>query len=346
MSRSSASRAASFLALCRAFGTLFFPLLLGPLIGPGVSDAFSLGRPEGRPAILDSTWTLHLHAHGDNENARDDDDDYGDLLSIYNLRAGLADHTLSLRFDALRFLDPPSGAAIRDSNSADYADEYVLEKLSWTWRGQGLSLSAGDQYVTFGRGLALSLRKVEELGVDTTLRGGRAELSTRYLRATLVGGWTNAGNFDPISERLRFASCTPTYGGEEFSCNPLRIGPADPILGARVEGRWPGVLHLGLEEVQLSLEQQDGSAQESWLHGVSLELPGLPLDLGELFVEGVLLDRGGSPDDRGLGIYAALALYLGPLSLLVEGKHGLGRAPSDELSEQEINDLVEFVLSL
>ena len=32
--------------------------------------------------------------------------------------------------------------------------------------------------------------------------------------------------------------------------------------------------------------------------------------------------------------------------LLVEGKHGLRRGRSDELSEQEIDDLVEFVLSL
>jgi cytochrome c peroxidase len=32
--------------------------------------------------------------------------------------------------------------------------------------------------------------------------------------------------------------------------------------------------------------------------------------------------------------------------LLVEGKHGLGRSRSDELSEQDINDLAEFVLSL
>ena len=32
--------------------------------------------------------------------------------------------------------------------------------------------------------------------------------------------------------------------------------------------------------------------------------------------------------------------------LLVDGKHGLGRGRSDDLSEQEINDLVEFVLSL
>ena len=32
--------------------------------------------------------------------------------------------------------------------------------------------------------------------------------------------------------------------------------------------------------------------------------------------------------------------------LLVDGKHGLGRGRSDDLSEQEISDLVEFVLSL
>ena len=32
--------------------------------------------------------------------------------------------------------------------------------------------------------------------------------------------------------------------------------------------------------------------------------------------------------------------------LLVEGRHGLRRGRSDDLNEQEIDDLVEFVLSL
>ena len=32
--------------------------------------------------------------------------------------------------------------------------------------------------------------------------------------------------------------------------------------------------------------------------------------------------------------------------LLAEGKHGLKRGPDDEVSEQELNDLVAFVLSL
>lgn len=288
--------------------------------GGAVAAAAEVGTIGGETARLDSTWGLHLHWHGDNGNERSDDDGYGDVRSSFDLRGRWAQQTLALRFEALRFIDPPAGDVIVHSSGADYADEYVLEKLSWGWEGRSVNVAVGDSYVTFGRGLALSLRRVDELGVDTSLRGAKAELSSRYLRVQLAGGWTNAANLDPVNERLRFASCSPTMA-DGPSCNPLRLDPADRLAGGRLELRWPRVAHLAAEEVVL---QRWGEDERVWGHGVSLELPGLPLLDGDLYGEAVWLDRPEGPDGSGVvdgrGFYGALNLYLGELSVLLEGK--------------------------
>lgn len=284
---------------------------------PGAARAFSLGEPLGQPASLDSTWTLHLHAHGENGDELDDNDDYADLLSIYNLQGRWGQHRLGLRLDALRFFAPPTGQAVRDAGSADYADEYVLEKVSYGWRRGGLQLGLGDQYVTLGRGLVLSLRKEDELGVDTSLRGGLAQFDSRWFRATALAGYTNAANLDPVNERLRFSSCSPTLAGGP-GCDPLAIDPADLLVGARAEGRVPGWGSLGFSE--LLLRRADES-EGVLVHGASLEIPALPFRLGELYAEGALLATPAGAGDDGVGLYAAYTGGFGPVSLLVEGKH-------------------------
>jgi len=289
----------------------------GALCGAPSAQALRLGSPWGQPASLDSTWTTLLHYHADNDNALDDDDQYGDLRSIYELRGRLGDHTLSLRAEALHFFAPPSGAAIQDAGAADYADEYTVEKLSYSYRSGALTLAAGDQYLTFGRGLALSLRRVDDLGQDTTLRGAYARWRGRLLRATIAGGWTNAANLDPVNERLRFASCAPTMPGGQ-SCNPFAIDPSDRLAAARLEGRWPGRVHVALHEVVL---QREGEDEWTAVHGAALEVPRLPGDLGDVYGEVAMLQRPEEGADDGLGAYGALNTYLGPATITLEGKH-------------------------
>ncbi len=265
---------------------------------------------------FDSTWTVGLHAHGDNGNELDDDDDYGDVLSIYDLKSRWGDHTFSLRVDALRFVAPPSGDVIRDTGTADYADEYTIEKLGWSWRSGPMRVGVGDQYVSFGRGLSLSLRKIDDLGIDTTLRGARLRWKGKLLRVEGIGGWTNASNLDPINERLRFASCTPTFEGDEFSCNPLRIDPADFIGGVRVESRYPRFLHLGVSEVAMRRWDEEHT---TWVHGASLSLAKLPLD-GAVYVEAAWMDRSEFGLEDGSGVYGSIDLDLWGWSLTLEGK--------------------------
>src|SRR5207247_488519 len=66
----------------------------------------------------------------------------------------------------------------------------------------------------FGHGLTLSVRKVDLLGVDTTVRGGRLDYAGGALGVTLLGGWLNPQNTDPI-ELKTFADPGDWMAGAE-----------------------------------------------------------------------------------------------------------------------------------
>jgi len=47
------------------------------------------------------------------------------------------------------------------------------EKVVLEYSGRSVEIKLGDFYISIGRGMVLSLRKLDELGIDTTLQGGR-----------------------------------------------------------------------------------------------------------------------------------------------------------------------------
>lgn len=65
-----------------------------------------------------------------------------------------------------------SGAGGRGGSSGDLRLERALLDADLG----AVRLRAGDYYARVGRGMALSLRRVNPLGTDTTLRGGRLDV--------------------------------------------------------------------------------------------------------------------------------------------------------------------------
>jgi len=61
-----------------------------------------------------------------------------------------------------------------------------------------LKIQLGDGYTSFGHGVSLSLRKVDPLGLDTSLRGLRVDAALPRTQIKLLAGWTNPQNLDPI----------------------------------------------------------------------------------------------------------------------------------------------------
>ena len=93
------------------------------------------------------------------------------------------------------------GAVINDDARGD-ANDITLERARVTDTFGPLTLTLGDDYVSVGNGMSLSLRKVDQLGVDTALRGGNARLATAAGTLTVIAGVTNPQNLDPLDLRV------------------------------------------------------------------------------------------------------------------------------------------------
>ena len=118
------------------------------------------------------TDTLIGEYHVDNRNGNDTDDDYGLALTRLNLTANAGDLSTSVRLDGFYYYDPPSD---------QYVNQAHLERISIGYRLGDFRVEAGDFYQQLGRGIVLSIRKVDEVccegsqGMETSVsvRPGR-----------------------------------------------------------------------------------------------------------------------------------------------------------------------------
>ena len=76
------------------------------------------------------------------------------------------------------------------------ASAFYLEKIALSYSGRTVEATLGDYYVNIGRGLVLSIRKVDELGVDTTLSGAKVIVHEKNFSGVALAGFTNVQNFD------------------------------------------------------------------------------------------------------------------------------------------------------
>ena len=91
-----------------------------------------------------------------------------------------------------------------------YRDAIYPAKLFLTYKNDGLEVTAGDAYVQFGRGLVLSMRKVDELGIDTTLFGGKVVVQKDPFAFTLIAGLANPARVDePTGPRALPSAARP-----------------------------------------------------------------------------------------------------------------------------------------
>ena len=115
-----------------------------------------------------------------------------DLQSRLNVDLGWRRWRAFTRFDTAAYPDRPAGAcgpaattplALR---SRFCNNPFYVEKWGIEYSGRTIEAVIGDYYVSFGRGLVLSIRKLDELGIDTMLRGGKLVYHEGNVAATLV----------------------------------------------------------------------------------------------------------------------------------------------------------------
>lgn len=264
-----------------------------------LAAAPAAAEPGSLPVDITATTTAGAHTDGDR---------YGELFGRLNASTRLDAWQLALRLDTATFVSAP-----------DLDDRYTLEKasLGWSWRSLpapgalavSVEATAGDAYVSFGRGLALSLRKVDELGIDTTLRGANLSVHAGDLATTLAVGYANINNVD---------EATGTSVDD----------PYDLIAGLQAQLRLADRVNLGAYGAAvafrdaLGLLPGDRYADRSVQLGATIDAPRLTDQVG-VYLEAMsqLVDTAPAPDDPvGFGLYGAVTAYLGQATLLFEGK--------------------------
>lgn len=285
----------------------------------------------GRPLRLDFTESLYLNAHLDPGNGDPSRAYYGELVNRLNVQASLSRWRLGLRLDSTLFVDAPyAGQRLAKANCPDCIGTVVesdlrdrfqqtpwdrrkgLEKISLSYLGKELEATVGDYYAQLGRGLVLSLRKVDELGVDTTLFGAKVAWRKGPLSTMAFAGFTNIQNVDDTSG---------TYVPD----------PDDLVGGARVEGRL-------LDKVLVAVQGAGGLPSENrsiisverdqWArYGASVEVPRIGR-YASFYLEAARADaRINDAREQGTAIYAAATGYAGDVTLLLEAKDYRDFAP-------------------
>jgi hypothetical protein len=122
-------------------------------------------------------------------------------------------------------------------NESRYKNSIYPAKLWATYSASGLEVTAGDSYVQFGRGLTLSMRKVDELGIDTTIRGGKVQITRDPFSVTAVAGFANPSRVDEATGRSLWVTsdlpsgipAAPLYGSDRIVGLDLQAGRGLPV---------------------------------------------------------------------------------------------------------------------
>ena len=195
----------------------------------------------GEPMTVDVTNTAVVGFHFDNRNddpryaARFLDDNYGEWIDRFNLQVTWWRLQLGVRIDAATYFATPSEAdadlqakiagdevlfetdSIRRELNTRYLNTYYPAKLWLGYAQPGLDVTVGDFYAQLGRGLIFSVRKLDELAIDTTVRGGKLvadhDFGPLRLGATAFAGQMNPLRVDETSGRRLHGAGSPLFFG-------------------------------------------------------------------------------------------------------------------------------------
>ena len=218
----------------RSTALLIASLLAGSLAS-GRAAAVEVPNVGGKPLLIDVTNTNVLAYHFNNRNDADldpphqVDDFYGEMLDRLNIQASWWRLRLGVRLDtavyfhaldrngvaavvkdqtpAIDAAATPTAPAAGISNQVTNAFYQELHsrflraiypsKLFVGYAQPGLEVTAGDFYVQLGRGLVFSVRKIDELAVDTTVRGVKV-VTDHDVGDVQVGTMFFAGQMNPL----------------------------------------------------------------------------------------------------------------------------------------------------
>jgi hypothetical protein len=358
--------------------------------------AVETGNVGGEPVRIDVTNASSVFYNVDNRNTRASDvsrrvdDGWGVWYNRLNTQASWKRFQAGVRLDSAWFYTAPTptrvaldllklnhGGALPPTYSASDANffELMTEKatgelttryVSWVYPSKyylgyttrDVEATVGDFYTQLGRGLVLSVRKVDELASDTTVRGGRVtghlQQGPFRLRMTALGGSMNPLRLDEASGR--YIGVTSAVSSGFFSITeagmPRAIrGPFDTslqptyapdrVLGAQLEGgvRW---LTVGVQASALDRQLLDRGGELTALSpgtvrgaksirtgSISLSAPDfdghgagyLEVAVQDLVHASTAPDTSSNLPSGGHAAYGSVSVIQRPLTITLEGKH-------------------------
>jgi len=299
-------------------------------------DDLSFELPLVGRTTFSLTNTTIFRYRGNNYNANLVDDDFASLYERLDLVLQADQVRVESRIDFFAphtvFIDSRCGALpLGDRNPQCYLDwDLRPERLTLRWEPGDWTIEAGDSQIVFGRGLALSFRKVDLLGIDNALRGGHVRYRGTNFRFGLHGGVANPQNIDPLDLRI------------------IRE-PEDVVIGSNLGVTVPGPvpIQFGVHAARVWFEDVasgDGISPSRFRNrtvdvgGWSAEAPALADGQLALYFEANGLRRTQTLIDEeqvetGRGVYGSAQLQLTNLTLLLEWKDYTNFIVAAETSE-------------
>jgi len=220
-------------------------LTLGPT--PATAQLFTAGDVDfGLTESFYADWHKNYRVQIGDETYN-----YLDIKNRLNLTARARSWQAGLRLDTAGFSGPDTGVtgddfdkqflSGLDASSANM--DARLEKLYVRFRKGAYGIEAGDVYGCLGKGMALCVKKVDELSTDTSLRGLKAYYNGRMFGATALGGLANIVNVgDKIEQFL--PDPNDFVGGAEVRVNPVYWLRASGHAGFLLDRREIGDIDL------------------------------------------------------------------------------------------------------
>ena len=177
---------------------------------------------------------------GENPN----DQGYGQWLNRLNALFSYKTISVGIRLDSAYYWLRPEDRdypTVQQKNNAitdgstRFHDSIYPAKAWVTYKSGALEATAGDSYVQFGRGLVLSMRKVDELGLDTTLFGGKVVLQSDPFQAIVIAGLANPARIDEPSGRSLLLPKPVPVGLPGANAGPQPLLGSDRIVGAQIQ---------------------------------------------------------------------------------------------------------------
>ena len=222
-----------------------------------------------------------------------------------------------------------------EADQCRYGNDYRIERFQLRVDNRKFKATIGDFNVNFGRGIALSIRKIADIGVDATIKGTRLDLNLKKLSITGIGGVANRQQTDFATRTLfrdpgyphGLCDNTPALRGNRYG-NRLWTMCSDIITGGRIQGKLPGKVRLGGHYVFMWFGERLGDQFEG-LHLVGGDIGRKRIAKHwDMFlgVTGLLRNyhhRKNYPGfvEEGIAAYMSNVLTFGDTSVLLEGKY-------------------------